>query len=259
MTIGIILPLKSKSVAKNWNTTVSNLNRTLSSIANQTSKNYRCILVCHEMPTLTTIESLEVFDQPSFKPPSITSDKNLNQLAYEEDRCRKISIGIEILKKKYPTITHWFPLDADDLLHKKFIESLSDYKGYRAIIVKKGYIYHENIDIFNQENEFDKHCGSSSIIRDDTILDNNQEEEYTYKNIIFSNVSHVHMFEHCTKNGISASVPAQRLVAYVRGNGENISDENRPQGKLKGIKRIAKVYIKMCRSKNNLKINFSVL
>ena len=41
-------------------------------------------------------------------------------------------------------ITHWFALDADDLLHDEFIEELQKYEEKPAIILNHGYVLFKN-------------------------------------------------------------------------------------------------------------------
>ncbi len=50
MKIGIVIPLKSKSVSKNWDVTSSNLLRTVKSIEMQACPDFRSVVVGHDIP-----------------------------------------------------------------------------------------------------------------------------------------------------------------------------------------------------------------
>jgi hypothetical protein len=48
--IGIVIPFKSKEVAKDWKIACKNLNATVDSVLNQNSRNYKAVVVGHDQP-----------------------------------------------------------------------------------------------------------------------------------------------------------------------------------------------------------------
>ncbi len=50
MKIGIVIPFKSKEVAKDWKIACKNLNATVDSVLNQNSRNYKAVVVGHDQP-----------------------------------------------------------------------------------------------------------------------------------------------------------------------------------------------------------------
>jgi glycosyltransferase involved in cell wall biosynthesis len=58
MKLAIVIPLKSKTVSNDWALVESNLKRTITSINNQTSRNFRLIVVGHEEPYFLKISNI---------------------------------------------------------------------------------------------------------------------------------------------------------------------------------------------------------
>lgn len=249
MKIGIVIPLKAKKVSKNWNVTCSNLKNTVNSVAQQTSNLFECVVIGHDLPDfmsrgeiLNGSINFSKFD--TFPPPNIGVDEADNQLKYEFDRCNKILAGILYLKKSYPDITHWFSLDADDLISDKFIEAMQKYNIADGIILDYGYILFKSTGVINLENEFSAYCGSSAIISDKLIKVPNLIEENTYRTIPFGNYSHVNMRRRLQQSGYNVVVAHDRVVMYVRDNGENISNAAYANTLHKKLKKIFKMILK---------------
>jgi hypothetical protein len=242
MRLGIVIPLKSKKVSKNWQVTCDNLLLTINSITNQTLQEFSLVIVGHERPIfLDYKKNNNVYFQSliEIEPPRKTSDKENNHLLYEEDRCTKILKGINYLRSIDHKITHWFPVDADDLIDKNFIEYLCNFSVphiFDAIIIKKGYIYYKRDDIFTFENNISCYCGSSAILADRLVDDGLLVEKGSYKNFIFGNTSHVHMFHSLEQRGLNIHIPKRRLIAYCKDNGENISSELGQKSKVRSVK-----------------------
>ncbi|MTI79111.1 MAG: hypothetical protein FH754_17660 [Marinobacter sp.] len=241
MQIGIVIPLKSKKVAKNWDTTVGNLKATVDSVLSQSANNYSAVVVGHECPEffkddLYQSSKCEFLQYSDFEPPVAGGDEAENQLKYEFDRCTKILRGIMYLRNQHPLITHWFALDADDLIRNNFVKTLEKYEESDAIILDKGYFFFKSTGIINKENEFSAYCGSSSVVSDEVFSLPEGVDEKSFRSTPFGNISHVHMKQRLTDDGWSISVPNERLIMYVRDNGENISNDaycNTPYKKLK--------------------------
>ena len=185
MKIGIVIPLKSRMVSNDWSATVNNLRATLASVNNQSSKSFSCVVVCHEAPNISSFENIAIEKDIQIPVPKLGQNPSINQLLYEEDRCKKILFGIFILKKKHDDITHWFALDADDLLHQDFIWSVESKLEYDAIVIKKGYIFYSDKKVFNWENNFDQYCGSSAIIGSDLLGEHEAISKMDFRKTIY--------------------------------------------------------------------------
>ena len=163
-----IIPLRAPESCNNWETVSKACTGTLQSIANQTSSNYQCVLVCHQPPsTLPVVENLKII-QVEYAPP-----KN-----YEErknDKQQKIERACEYLKQHPSEFS--MNLDADDRVHKElvsFVENCETSYGWR---IGRGYVYPGERWMRQHKDTFDQLCGSSIITRVDDV--NNPEKTVT--------------------------------------------------------------------------------
>jgi hypothetical protein len=246
--LGILIPLKARKVADSWLIVETALKRVLLSIHNQTSNSFASVVVGHDKPSAYNIEDICKnttflgFDE--FEPPdkSVYSGMDL-QLKYEFDRCSKITKGMMHLQSQ--GVTHWFALDADDLLHSNFVVTINDFAREEAIVIDRGYFYFESRKIINKTNEFSASCGSSCIISTKLTKVPDILDETAYRKTFFGLVSHVHVKDYFASRQINFVVPEKRLVMYVRDHGENISNYYFTNW-LPKIKTWLKMHIKAC-------------
>ncbi|NQY35786.1 MAG: hypothetical protein HRT37_12615 [Alteromonadaceae bacterium] len=231
MKIGIVIPLKAKSISKNWPEVCANVKNTVDSVLSQTNNSFRLAVIGHDCPEQlkglkhSGDDVFTSFDE--LQPPSVvkSDEVSTNQMKYEVDRCSKILKGIMVLKKNDADITHWFALDADDLLHNTFVFNLLQKPDYDAFLIENGYFYFKHWGIFNVTYEFYKYCGSSAVIADKFFNLPSKIDESSFRQIPFGNISHVLMGEYFTTNNINFYVPKPKLLMYVRDNGDNISND----------------------------------
>lgn len=248
--LAIIIPLKSEVVSRDWKLVQQNLLRTIKSITNQTSNSFCLLIVGHECPAYMP-ELSKQHDNISFitlsecAPPLIksASDKNEKQLMFDTDKSYKILKGFMHLKQKDPSISHWFSMDADDLLHEDFVSELENTvdiaNANDAIILNNGYFYYEKYGVFNVSRVFSQFCGSSCILGTNLLDIPLEIKPENLNKILFNKVAHTQMLSYLVANNIKFQVPKKKLVMYIRDNGENIS-----AGKNEFIYRI-KRYLKM--------------
>jgi hypothetical protein len=228
MKIGIVIPLKAKIISKNWDQVCDSLQQTVGSVLGQQCQDFRVVVVGHNCPDF--LEEVAhngecIFvDFDELEPPKRTTDEPSNQLKYETDRCSKILKGIIALKHKDEHITHWFALDADDLVHDLFVSTLTQLPEYDGFLIKSGYFYFHQHGIFNKTKEFHMYCGSSAIISDKFFKLPKKINEKSFREIPFGNVSHGDMDKYFESMNISYNSPSAPLMMYVRGHGDNISD-----------------------------------
>ena len=263
MKLGIVIPLKSKFVSRDWGVINRNLEATLTSVISQRISCYHAAVVAHEMPDFfrdnleTRNCKLIIFDE--FPPPVRGEDEMKDQLKFEFDRCSKILKGIAVLSKAHPDITHWFALDADDLVSSDFVDEIRKYQDADAIVLDKGYFYFKNTGVINISNEFSAYCGSSSILADHLIpsLPDTLDEK-SFRLTPFGDISHVHMKKWLIDKGYSVSVPDERVIMYVRDNGENISNAAYCNTWLKKTKKFIKMAIRAKRVNKIIKRSFGL-
>lgn len=227
MILGIAIPLKAKCVAKDWDTTCRLLQRTVDSAINQTSPCFQIVVCGHDKPIFLDAEkySSVVFKRYTDTPPP-TGDKSIEAgyLQFEFDRCNKIHRGLETLNNLNDDITHWFALDGDDLMRCDFVEVLSQYKDYDAVIIDNGYQLDSNRSMVTKCDSFSQWCGSSSVIaRKIFEIPKSIEIPYCY-DVPFRKFSHVAMLECLRESGFSVAVAKERLMIYVVNHNGNLSD-----------------------------------
>lgn len=176
--IGFIVPLKPKTVSKNWALDSRLLERTLRSICNQTNKNFKVILVFNDRPETEFTHPNLIYHYFPFDPVSSDEIEDLDYVLkyYSRDYaekmldkgkktfygCKKaIEIGCEYL----------MGVDGDDLISNQIAAFVNDRissksAGWR---IKKGFIYEENSTILIKNFEIQDINGSTHIIRKDLI------------------------------------------------------------------------------------------
>lgn len=158
--ITFVIPLRAPQSCNNWEQVSTACVGTLQSIANQSSGNYQCLLVCHEPPP--SIPSVNNFEIVRVNYPVPKTDKERKQ-----DKGLKIRQALEYLKCK--TSVFSMNLDADDRIHHdlvRFVESNETGSGWR---IGKGYVYPGGKWLRAHNGSFDSLCGSSIICRVDDL------------------------------------------------------------------------------------------
>ncbi len=186
-----IIPVKSPAISPDWSLFSRLFERCLRSVCNQTSPNFKVVVVCNQKPE-TTFESPQVeyltvdFPAPGTEKVSLLIGV---QSPKEADKAKKILAGLAYAKKFNPS--HTMVVDSDDCISKdiaKFVEQNPDADGW---YIKKGYVYKEgkNYIYLNLKN-FNHLCGTSIIIK------------YDLAELLINDGKH---YDHCAvslKNGI---------------------------------------------------------
>jgi hypothetical protein len=153
-----IIPLQSPSASKYWEITSALAVRCLSSVLSQTNPNFHVILVCNQPPLgFEENSKLEVIckDYPAPDP---------NTGSRMKDKWQKVRVGLSAARKYAPT--HIMIVDADDLLSNKISDYVNRFQDQNGWIMESGYVHDENSKfIYYKKKEFNKICGSSSIIK----------------------------------------------------------------------------------------------
>lgn len=155
-----IVPLKSRKVSQSWEQVCNLFERSIKSICNQTSPDFRVIVVCNEKPEITFthphITYLEV-DFPHHKEssPIVIGDT---------DKGRKILAGLTYARQLAPS--HTMFVDADDCVSKHLAEFVNQHSNSNGWFINKGYKYREGSNfIFVRSNNFYHVSGTCNIIK----------------------------------------------------------------------------------------------
>ena len=208
-----IIPVKSKKVSGSWEQFSKLFERTLKSVTNQTSQNFKTIVVCHEKPTTTFDHPNLEYVQVNFHPPVLDpNDNKKNNGLKEEDKSKKILYGVKYSKKYSPD--YIMVVDADDCISNRIVQYVDEHQNdeINGWFFKKGYIYREGDKFIslNKEN-FNTLCGTCIIVRPghiDAIFQNVPHLLYVHKTTYLGNNAHLDTFPY----------PG---AVYSMANGEN--------------------------------------
>ncbi|QDV43245.1 hypothetical protein Enr13x_31000 [Stieleria neptunia] len=225
--LAIVIPLKSKRVARNWDVTCQALRRTIGSLSNQSIDRFSAIVVGHEPPELPErrfwrFHSLEI------SIPELAAGGDYgrrNDFDRILDKNRKIARGVQLLSSKTPS--HWFYLDADDVLDSAFVETVLKIES-PGCIVDGGYQIDANNRRAIPNSNLSEICGSTCVLTSDVMEFPASLEPDEITRIPWCRYPHSRMDEFFSHElGRPFQRLRQPLVGYVTGHGDNCSDEFR--------------------------------
>ncbi|MEO7221532.1 MAG: glycosyltransferase family A protein [Devosia sp.] len=171
------ISLASKQVSSDWARTTELLGHTLESLLAQTDPRFAVIICGHEKPELGALSDPRIrFIATDAKPPT-------DPRKYRTDKMRKrrlIGAALRELGGGY-----FFPLDADDLVHKDVVRHVRETDNKRGYAIMSGYA----LDYAAQKlapipgvwsTDYNRVCGSSALIYfepDELPVDGENEEE----------------------------------------------------------------------------------
>ncbi|MEA5505781.1 glycosyltransferase family A protein [Halotia wernerae UHCC 0503] len=134
--------------------------RCIKSVCNQTSPDFRVIVVCHEKPRIDFAHPHITYLKVDFPPANET-----NSVAQgNTDKGRKILKGLIYAQQFFPT--HTMAVDADDCISKKLAEFVNQNPNSNGWFINRGYKYQEGSKyIYLKRSNFYKMCGTCNIIR----------------------------------------------------------------------------------------------
>jgi FkbM family methyltransferase len=155
------ISLASAQVSTDWVRTQEVLGHTLRSLLNQSDPRFTVVICGHERPCLPEIDDPRVLFVESDRPPP------KNSSGFRGDKMRKRRIAGSILRARGGG--YFFPLDADDLVHRDVVAHVRAGDNRKGYLIEKGYV----LDYGNRvlapipgawSVSFDRSCGSSAVI-----------------------------------------------------------------------------------------------
>ena len=209
-----VIPLKSSKVSKSWELVSKLFERTLKSVCNQTSPDFRVIVVCHEKPQIEfnhpNITYIEVdFPIPGQDLKSKTLDKG-----------GKILWGLFHARQFNPS--HTMIVDADDCVSKRLAEFVNQNPQSNGWFVNKGYVYQAGSKfIYLRRKAFNKLCGTSNIIKYELHnLPDDISQDYPEINLYYER--HQDVENKMAQSGKPIKALPFIGAVYTVGNQENI-------------------------------------
>jgi len=216
-----IIPLKSPKVSESWEQVSQLFERTIKSVCNQTSSEFRVIVICNERPKIEFKHFNITYIEVDFPPPTweleIDGYKSKNT-----DKQRKIFIGLTHACQFKPT--HVMFVDADDCVNKHLAQFVSQNSECSGWFLCQGYEYVEGSkSIFFRKQGFNYRCGTSSIVRYDIVTPD--------KNTKISDINHQwlyhggHIKKQLLQKGYSLEILPFPGSVYVTDHGSNMVNE----------------------------------
>ena len=204
-----IIPLKSRQVSKDWSLVSSYVNRTIKSILSQSNDSYRVILVCNERPENYSDREKVVLIEESFPIPE--KGKAM------KDKWDKVIRGL-IECKKLGT-DYVMIVDADDILSNKLVEFVMADSTESGWLIDKGYGYDEGSRFLLPIDDFNKLCGTSSIVK----VDEEQLPSSMNESCFINENGHSEIDTYFEKVNRPLKKVPFRAVIYLTGTIENDS------------------------------------
>ena len=176
--IGFIVPITPKKYSKDWHFANLMLERTVKSICNQTSRNFKLIIVYNDKPKIEFIDPnihYVPYSCPEITISQIEDFDFMSQWFTVEfaermmDKSRKITVGCQVAKEL--GCNYLMAIDSDDMISNKiaqYVNENADSKvaGWR---VSNGYLYNEGSYFVVKNNQIWAMNGSTHIIRADLV------------------------------------------------------------------------------------------
>ena len=201
--IVFITPIKSAQITTSWELLSQLFERSLRSVCNQTSPDFRVIVVCHEKPNIQFSHPNITYLQADFPPP-----ENPDIKTKRIDKGRKILMGLDYAQEFQPA--HSMVVDADDCINRHLAEFVNQNPDSPGWFVNKGYLYEEGKKyIYLRPKAFSQLGGTGLIIK------------YGWHRFLFEEDIYDHKVTELPGNIALKPLPMCGAV-YVMGNGENI-------------------------------------
>lgn len=256
MHVGIVIPLKSKQVSRDWQVTCQSLHATLRSIENQTNRSFTAIVIGHERPEFLLNDFPNTIFESIDTPPPDRMSEDFTHQKLVQDKNLKVVTGIKVLRSRIK-VDFWYQIDADDLLHSEFVNIITKLQ-VSAALIENGYILFKNSGKIIQTDEMSQYCGSTSILGDHLIDLPTQIDFQSIKCVPWASVAHKNMKSYLQeKHPGDYKILSHNLICYVLASGDNISDSWRNSFYQK-LRHFLKPYVKGKKISKKLALKFSL-
>lgn len=219
--IYFVIPLRSKAASRSWDSVQESFNRTLWSCYNQTSPQFKVVVVCHDIPRLDK----NYDERVQFVPVSIPTPTNPEEMMF--DKGYKLYTGMKRVGEELRNVNgggYVLPLDADDLVSCNlvaFFENRDDKLCYKS---QYGWIWQQGSRWVMKAKDLYRTCGSCTILYyEPDELPSVPFEEKDNKHPFLFQCSHRFLPANAIKHGKQFAYVPFSTTVYVLGTGENHS------------------------------------
>jgi hypothetical protein len=209
-----IVPLRSRAASKDWDKVSRLCERTLRSICQQTSGQFRVFLVCRDLPEMN-------FSHPNLRiireDFPIPETKKHPQMLDKTAKLRRALVAVREEGGGYV-----MGVDADDLVHRSLAALVEAHPGSNGWFFAQGYSYDEGSQWLERHSDFYLRCGTSNIIRIDPVdlppdMDSPREKYFYLCN------GHHMIVDFLRRKGRPLKALPFPGAVYVKDTGENLT------------------------------------
>lgn len=212
-----VVPLKSKKASKSWDYTSKLFEQCLKSICNQSSPNFKVVVVYHDKPDIKFSHPHISYVQAHFPAP-ILEDGDGPMII---DRNLKVITGLCFARKLKPS--HTMVIDADDCVSRKLAEFVSKYPDSNGWFVDDGYRYTDGSKRILPTDKLYRLCGSTTIVRQDLYDLPSDDECADVKSLIKYHMNHGDIIQIMADKGYPLEpLPFPSIVYVSSANKDNL-------------------------------------
>lgn len=257
MKLGIVIPLKSKQISRDWKITSETLQQSLESLKKQSMQNFEVMVVGHECPEFlkTTIAENIHFSAVTFAVPN-RRDPDFSHQNLIQDKNMKIVTGLQALQNR--NITYWYQLDSDDVVRNDFMEKVAKVKGHSGAIIEGGYLIYTEQKRYIETEQMSQYCGSTSIISNEYLTLPPSVTPESIKVVPWARYSHRNIKRFFSEELENPAIDINdNVLGYILGSGDNISDRWR-DSPIKVLKAYLKPFVKGTKISKEFSSDFSL-
>jgi hypothetical protein len=214
--IVFVVPLMSPKVANSWQRVSQLFERSIQSICNQTSSNFKVVVVCNQKPKTNFHHAHLIYLEVDFLP------SGTDVIAKTMDRGRRVLYGLQWSQQLEPS--HVMFVDADDCISNRIAAFVEAHRHCEGWVMKQGYMYKEGshwiYNVPSKRKPFNLMCGTSNIIRTDLYElapDRLMDDDF----VLNYYGRHMYIAEHLKQKGAMLEAFPFNGAVYVVENGEN--------------------------------------
>lgn len=226
--IVFITSLRHPQNSNSYERTLALLDQTLHSVCNQTSTDFRVLVVCNQAPPLVPREHVR-YVVVDFPPPSDKNHACTGMDALRLDRGCKYLTGLVHARGLAPDHVMFF--DADDFISNRIAALANDHPRHDGWFIRDGYVFDEELGRLGLLGNFQEICGTSHVVSYglyDVPADFPEDASQGY---ILEHIDHHYLFRilgshrwlaaHARQRGKPLVPLPFRGAVYYIGHGEN--------------------------------------
>jgi hypothetical protein len=212
--LNFVVPLQSSNVSTDWLRVSRLCERTLRSICQQTSDQFRVFLVCNEAPAINFNHSALTVIEEAFPIPGVTTRSRMS------DKSTKVRRGL-VAAGLYGE-AHVMIVDADDCVHCELAAHVATHPEAAGWRFEVGYMHNEGSRWVYRVHNFDRFCGTSAIVK---LKDKDFPPDVSAKPEDYFILSHGHttIAEFMARRGTPLHPLPFPGAVYIAGTGENVT------------------------------------